>query len=179
MKLTSILVTLASLVFLVGCETPTPTLVSLDAVVSNEDSKGDSALTGAWEDPDDKSNVFVIRASEHAGYNIAVYGDMAPVGFHARIFRVGGAELLDLEPVDNNDFRIPGHALVRIWTGSILRWALLDSDWFKKQAAQLATRTSGERVLVLSPGSAPCAHSSRRPSRTETSRLKTSTPMAK
>jgi hypothetical protein len=35
-----------------------------------------------------------------------------------------------------------------------LRWAFLDSDWLKQQSAQLASRTSGSKVLLLSPGAA-------------------------
>src|SRR5580700_3199515 len=104
MKLTSILLALAYCLILTGCDA-TPSLLSIDPVVTDKDSKSDPALTGTWENPEDKGPMYVIRSSEKAGYDIIYMGATGPAGFHAQLFRVGEAELLDLTPADDSDFR--------------------------------------------------------------------------
>jgi len=152
MKLTSMLAALAGFLALTGCETPTPVLLSLEAVATAQETAIDPALVGAWEDPSDSSTLCVIRRSEHSGYQIVVLAGNSPVAFQAQLFKVGDVELLDVAPADDNDFRIPGHAVARVWpTAGSLRWAFLDSDWLKQHAASLATHDSEGKMLLLSP----------------------------
>ena len=149
------LLALAGCLFLTGCD-ETPSLLSIDPVVTDKDSKSDPALAGTWESADDKGPLYIIRSSEKGGYDLICVetGGSAPLTFHGQLFRVGEAELLDLAPTEESDFRIPGHAFARIWTGGTLRWTFLHSDWLKQQAGKLATRMVGDRMLVLSPGEA-------------------------
>ena len=154
MKLTSMLLAFTGCLVLVGCETPSPTLLSIDSVTTENDTKGDAALTGTWESVDDHGTLCIVRAGDPGAYEILCPTGSSTTGFHAQLFRVGDAELLDITPAEDGDFRVPGHAIARIWTGGTLRWAFLDSDWLKQQSAQLASRTSGSKMLLLSPGAA-------------------------
>jgi len=151
MKLTAILTALAASAILTGCESGTPTLLSLDPVATAKDTAIDSALLGTWEEPGDKDLLAVIRPSDQ-GYQITVLSGGPALGFQAKLFRVKDAEFLDLSPADDNDFRIPGHAVVRLWiAGPSFRWAFLDTDWLKQQAAALLTHTSDNKMQILSP----------------------------
>jgi hypothetical protein len=154
MKFLTLMLAAAGFVVLTGCETP-PSLISLDPVVTDQDTAVDGALTGAWEVPGDDDQVCIIKRDDHNGYKIALLGNGEPIKFQARIFRVGPAEFLDVVPADDNDFRVPGHALARIWTGaSTLKWAFLDTDWLKQAAAQLTPHTADGKTLLLAPGAA-------------------------
>ena len=64
--------------------------------------------------------------------------------------------MLDLTPEGSDDFQIAGHALVRIWTeGGALRWSYLDTEWLRKQAAQLLpNKTDDKRMVLTAPGAA-------------------------
>jgi hypothetical protein len=151
MKLTSMLSALAGLLVLTGCDIPGPALISVEAVATAQETAIDPALVGAWEDLSDSSTLCVIRRDEHSGYQIVVLAG-TPVAFQAQLFKVGDVELLDVAPADNNDFRIPGHAVVRVWpSAGTLRWAILDSDWLKQHANSLATHDSDGKMLLLSP----------------------------
>jgi hypothetical protein len=154
MKLTWMLPALAAFLILTGCDNPSPTLLSLDPVASDKDSAVDSALVGSWESAGDHT-ICVVRRDDHLGYQFTVLSGINALSFQAQLLHVEDAELLDVTPTDDNDFRVPGHALVRIWTsGGALRWAFLDSDWLKKQAEKLVTRESGGKLLLLSPAEA-------------------------
>ena len=153
MKLRTMMLAVAGFVVLTGCDTPTPSLLSLDPVVTDQDTAADAGLTGVWETPGDKDTTCVIKRDGNDGYKILFLGGGEPVGFQARLFTVGAAEFLDVVPADNNDFRVPGHAVARIWTGDgALKWAFLDSDWLKQAAAQLPAHTADGKTLLLSPG---------------------------
>jgi hypothetical protein len=155
MKLTSMLVALAGVAMLTGCESPAPGLLSLEPVATAKDTAIDSALLGTWEEQGDKDLVAVIRQGDSRGYQIAVLSGSTVMTFQGQLFRVADAEFLDLAPGDDNDFRIPGHAVMRLWiTGSALRWAFLDSDWLQQQAAALATHTGDGKMQVFSPSTA-------------------------
>jgi hypothetical protein len=152
MKLTTTSLAAAGFLVLAGCDTPAPSLLSLDPVVTEQDTAVDAGLPGVWEMPGDKDTLCIIKQGDH-GYKITFLGGGSPVEFQAQLFRTGPAEFLDVVPADDNDFRIPGHALARIWTGGGgLKWAFLDSDWLKQAASQLKTRTAGGKLLLLSPG---------------------------
>jgi hypothetical protein len=143
----------AGFLVLAGCDTPSPSLLSLEPVATDQDAAADAGLPGAWESPSDKDTVCIIRPGDNHGYNILIVSGTSVTGFQAQIFREGPAEFLDVVPADDNDFRVPGHAVARIWTGGgELKWAFLDSDWLKHEAAQLKTHTASEKVLLLSPG---------------------------
>jgi len=77
------------------------------------------------------------------------------MGFQAQFIRVKDAEFLDLSPSDDNDFRIPGHAIMRLWIdGPALKWAFLDSDWLKQQAAALLSHSADGKMQLFSPTAA-------------------------
>lgn len=155
MKLTSILAVFAALAILTGCDSSAPALLSLEPVATAKDTAIDTALLGAWEEQGDKDMVAIVRAGEQASYQIAVMSGTSVTGFQAKLFRVGESEFLDLEPSDDNDFRIPGHAIMRLWlTSGLLRWAFLDSDWLKQQAASLATHSGDGKMVLFSPTAA-------------------------
>jgi hypothetical protein len=157
MKLTAILAALAASAasaILTGCESPTPTLISLEPVATAADTAIDSALLGTWEQAGDNV-IAIIRAADQGGYQIAVLSGSSVLGFQARLLRVDDAELLDLSPADDNDFRIPGHAILRLWVdGSALRWAFLDTGWLKQQAAVLIGHTGDGKMQIFSPSAA-------------------------
>ena len=103
--------------------------------------------------PGDKDTMCIIKQDDHNAYKITFLSGGSPVEFQAQLFRAGPAEFLDVVPAEDNDFRVSGHAVARIWTGGgELKWAFLDSDWLKKQAAPLKTHTDGGKMLLLEPG---------------------------
>lgn len=155
MKLTAMLAALAAFTILTGCEASAPGLLSLEPVATDNDTAIDTALLGTWEELGDKDPVAIIRQGDSGGYQIAVVSGTSLMSFQAKLFRVGEAEFLDLAPIDDNDFRIPGHAIMRLWiTGSALRWAFLDSDWLKQQTTALATHNGDGKMLLFSPTAA-------------------------
>ena len=152
MKLTSMLAALAAFAILTGCDTPTPGLLSLEPVATANDTATDSGLVGTWQSQGDKDMVAIVRQADDGGYQIAALTGASVTNFQAKLFRVKDAEFLDLSPADDNDFRIPGHAVVRVWIdGPAFHWAFLDSDWLKQHANSLATHDSDGKMLLLSP----------------------------
>jgi len=124
---------MAGLLVPAGRDTPTPSLLSLDPVGTEQDTAADPGLPGTWESPTGKGALCIIRPGDNNGYDISLLSGGSPAGFQAQLFRVGPAEFLDVVPSDDNDFRVPGHTLARIWTaGGGLKWAFLDSDWLKQ-----------------------------------------------
>ena len=155
MKLTSMLTALAALAVLTGCESAAPSLLSLEPVANAQDTAIDPALLGTWEEQGDKDPVAVIRQGDSGGYQIAVLSGGSTMNFQAQLFRVGDAEFLDLAPAEDNDFRIPGHAIVRLWiSNGLLRWAFLDSDWLKQQTGGLATHSGDGKMQLFSSAAA-------------------------
>jgi hypothetical protein len=155
MKLISMLAALAALAILAGCESPAPSLISLEPVATAKDTAIDLALLGTWEEQADKDLVAIVRQGDPGGYQISVVSSGSVMGFQAQMFRVGDTEFLDIAPADDNDFRIPGHAVMRLWLGgSALRWAFLDSDWLKQQTTALATHTGDGKMQLFSPSAA-------------------------
>jgi len=152
MKLTSMLAALAAFAILTGCESPGPALLSLEPVATAKDTAIDSTLLGTWEEQGDKDLAAIVRQGDAGGYRIAVLSGSSVTSFQAQLFRVGEAEFLDLTPADDSDFRIPGHAVMRLWIdGGALRWAFLDSDWLKQQTAVLATHNGDGKMQLFSP----------------------------
>jgi hypothetical protein len=151
MKLTSIFAALAAFAILTGCDTPAPGLLSLEPVATAKDTATDSGLPGTWQSQGDKDLIAIIRQADDGGYQIAALSGGSVMNFQAKLFRVKDAEFLDLAPADDNDFRIPGHAVVRLWIdGTALHWAFLDSDWLKQKAAALATHSGDSKMQVFS-----------------------------
>jgi hypothetical protein len=152
MKLTSMLAALAAFAILTGCDTPAPGLLSLEAVAIDSDTATDNALPGTWQSQGDKDLIVIIRQADDGGYQIAALSGGSVMNFGAKLFRVKDAEFLDLSPADDNDFRIPGHAVARVWIdGPAFHWAFLDSDWLKQKAAALATHSGDGKMQVFSP----------------------------
>ena len=70
MKSTRMLLALAGFLVLTGCDTPTPTLLSLEPLATAQETTFDAALLGTWEDPGDKSTLCIIRPDGRIGYQI-------------------------------------------------------------------------------------------------------------
>jgi hypothetical protein len=156
MKLISMLPALAGLVILTGCETPTPSLLSLESVAADSELASVEGLAGAWENGD-QTMVIHHDKDNTKEFQVLYLGGGSPVGFKARSFRAGDALFLEVTPDnDDSDFRIPGHAIARIWLeGGAFRWCFLDSDWFKqKVSGLLAAYQTDKKMLLLSPGPA-------------------------
>ena len=153
MKLTSMLLVLAGALILTGCDTPA--LLSLEPVVTDQDAAFDPTLLGTWE-ADHGNDLCIIRRDGDTGYAITHVSGGSVRQFSARLFRVGEASVLELTPEGTDDFQIAGHAVVRIWTGGgTLRWAYLDTEWLRKQAAQLLpNRADDKRMVLTAPGAA-------------------------
>ena len=152
MKLISILPALAGFLVLTACDTPSPSLLSIDSVTTEKDTAADPSLSGTWVDADEKATLCIIRPADKSGYDILFIGGNTPTSFHAQLFRIDKTEFLDVTPGDDDDFRVSGHAIARIWnSGTRLRWGFLDSDWFKQQAAPLANHSTEGKMLLLAP----------------------------
>ncbi|HUB79104.1 MAG TPA: hypothetical protein VMB03_09925 [Bryobacteraceae bacterium] len=152
MKLTSMLAAAAAFAILTGCESPAPGLLSVEPVATAKDTAIDSALVGTWQEQGGQDPMAVIRPGDSGGYAIRVLSGSTVLEFQAMLFRVKDDEFLDLAPADDSDFRIPGHAVMRLWIdGPALKWAFLDSDWLKQRASALAVHTSNDRLQVFSP----------------------------
>jgi len=155
MKLTAMLAAAAACAILTGCESPTPGLLSAEPVATVEDAAIDPALLGTWQEPGDHDLTAIVRQGDGGGYQIALVSGGGLTKFQAALFRVKDAEFLDLSPADDDDFRIPGHAIMRVWIdGPALTWAFLDSAWLKQKAATLATHTAGDKMQLFSPTAA-------------------------
>jgi hypothetical protein len=155
MKLTSMLAALAGFVILTGCESVAPTLLSVEPVATAKDSAIDPALLGTWEELGVQDMLCIVRQGEQGGYQIAVVSGTSVMSFQAQLLTVGDAEFLDLAPAEENEFRIPGHAVLRLWINAgSLRWAFLDSDWLKQQAAALATHSGDSKMQLFAPTAA-------------------------
>ena len=153
MKLTSMLLALAGALILTGCDSPA--LLSLEPVVTDKEAVFDPTLLGVWALSQDK-DLCIFRRDGETGYTITYVSGGDARQFTARLLRIGEASVLDLTPESSDDFQIAGHALVRIWTGGgTLRWTFLDTEWLRKQAAQLLpNRTDDKRMVLTAPGAA-------------------------
>jgi hypothetical protein len=153
MKLTSMLLALAGVLILTGCDNPA--LLSLEPVVTDQDAVFDTTLLGTWGASQDK-DLCIFRRDGDSGYAITYVSGGDVRQFSARLFRVGEVSMLDLTPEGSDDFQIAGHALVRIWTGGgTLRWTYLDTEWLRKQASQLLpNRADDKRMVLTAPGAA-------------------------
>lgn len=154
MKYTGIAVALTAFAILTGCETPTPGMLSLHPIATDKDTEVDASLVGTWEAAGDGEVVAIIRSKDARKFEIVVLGGEDTLSYNAALVRIGDVSLLDVTPADKSDFRVPGHAIARIWpTGTGLRWAFLDSDWLKNQAAVLGPQSPEGKMLLLSPTS--------------------------
>jgi hypothetical protein len=128
-------------------------VVSINGFAPDNLTVQNPALPGVWAD---KDTTFVIKAKDR-GYTIAMIEKDTATNFEAKLFRAGGAEILDLLPAGDDDpFHLPMHTPVRIWVDEhTLRFAWLDSKWLRDNVRkQLAFQETGERLLVTSPGDA-------------------------
>ena len=153
MKLISMFLVLAATLILTGCDVPA--LLSLDPVVTAQDTAFDPTLLGTWGSGQDK-DLCIFRRNGDSGYAITYVSDRSARQFVARLFRVGESSMLDLTPDGTDELQIAGHAVVRIWTkGGTLRWAYLDTEWLRQQASQLLpNRTDDKRLVLTAPGAA-------------------------
>jgi hypothetical protein len=155
MKPALMLLTLAASLALTGCD-DNPALLSLDPIVTDQETTFDAALLGVWGASDGK-DIGIFRRSGDSAYAVTYASDGNARQFEARLFRVGEARYLDLAPEIDDSFLIPGHALVRVWIeDDTFRWTFVDSGWLTEQAGrQLPNRMLGEkRMLLTAPGPA-------------------------
>jgi hypothetical protein len=151
MKPLTLSLVLASAITLTGCST----LVSLNPFVTGEQAVMDPALPGVWTNQDGKET-YTIR-QDGTGYSIRYLSDSSDLyQFKANLMVAGDVKLLDLVPANEDAFQIVVHTPVRVWTeGNTLRFAFLQSDWLKEQAAkQLPTVPANDRTLIIGPGEA-------------------------
>ncbi|MBZ5620616.1 MAG: hypothetical protein LAQ69_18105 [Acidobacteriia bacterium] len=148
MKFATLILALGGVVVTTGCSS----LISLNPFVTDQEAITDAALPGVWN-TDDKDGMFAIRQAGSTYTIVYSEGSSAPMKFEARLFLAGDAKLLDLVSTNEDPFQVPAHLLVRVWPeGSTLRWAFLDSDWFKQQAAEhLSNHAAGDRTLLTAP----------------------------
>jgi hypothetical protein len=152
MKLTAMLAAMAAFTILTGCDSPAPGLLSVEPAVTSADTAIDNALLGAWQEEGDNDLVALIRPGDSGGYRISVVSGSEAMNFQAQLFRVNQAEFLDMVLADESDFRINGHAIVRLWiNGASLQWAFLDSDWLKQQAAALPAHSGEGKMQLFAP----------------------------
>jgi hypothetical protein len=144
MKLTTCLLIPAAALALAGCSS----LVSLHPFVTDEQAVFDPALVGIWAEPG-KDELYIIR-QDGKGYTIRRVHDTETEAFTAKLYRVENLRILDVASANDDPFQIPVHTPLRIWIdGGTLRFAMLDSDWLKKNARkQLAIQNVGDRALI-------------------------------
>jgi hypothetical protein len=150
MRFPSLVLALAGTVAMTGCSS----LISLNSFATDQDAVLDPALAGVWSG--DNGNATYVIKPDGAGYAITYMEKSDATKFQAKLMKAGDAELLDLVSADDNPFQLQVHTIVRVWPGgNSLKFAFLDSDWLRQQAAkQLATAPTGDRLLITAPGEA-------------------------
>ena len=151
MRFPMILLALTGTLALAGCDSPS--LLSLDPAVTDQEAVFDASLLGTWETAQG-GDLCIFRHGDGNAYTVTYVSDGTSRKFEARLFQAGQTRLLDLSPLDSDDFQIPGHTLIRILaSGESLRWTFLDSEWLRQQAAQeLPSRArDGNKILLTAP----------------------------
>ncbi len=151
MKIATLFLTSALALTLTGCSS----LVSLNPFVADGDAVMDRSLLGLWTS-DDGKDAYWIR-QDGTGYHIRYIDDSREEHqFAARLVSAGGIAILDLVTTVDDPFQIPVHMALRVWPeGSTLRFAFLQTDWLKDQAARsLSTAPAADRTLITAPGDA-------------------------
>jgi len=152
MRFPTILLALAGALVLAGCDSPS--LISLDPAVTDQEAVFDSTLLGTWE-AGQGGDLCIFRRGDGNAYTVTYVSDGSSRKFDALLFQAGQARLLDLAPQDSDGFQVQGHALIRILASSgSMRWSFLDSDWLRQQAARELpnrARDSGRMLLTAPP----------------------------
>ena len=150
MRFPSLVLALASALAMTGCSS----LISLNPFAADQDAVLDPALAGVWSG--DNGNATYVIKPDGSGYAITYIAKSDSIQFQAKLIKAGDAELLDVVSADDNPFQLQVHTVVRVWPGgNSLKFAFLDSDWLRQQAArQLATSPTGDRLLITAPGEA-------------------------
>jgi hypothetical protein len=145
MRIKSATAALAGLFIMTGCSS----LVSLQPVVSEKEAITDPALPGTWTG-DEGKDTYVVRESGGAYAITYVEKSGTAYKFNGRLWKCGDALLLDLVSTSEAPFHLPVHFAMRVWVESdSLRIAYLDSDWFKKLAAEQLTVQSVDDRMAL------------------------------
>ena len=151
MRIPLLLLAAAGTLMCTGCSD----FVSLRPFVTDKDAVQDARLLGVWVDED--GEVYTV-SQDGNGYAIGYSEKKASTVYHltGKMLKAGDARILDLTPVEEDAFRIPVHAPLRVWMeGATLRVAFLGSKWLLEQArAKLAVQEVGDRLLITSPGEA-------------------------
>ena len=154
MRFPMALLTVVGVLALAGCDSPS--LISLDPFVTDQDALFDATLVGTWE-VGQGGDLCIFQHGDGNTYTVTYVSDGNSRKFNAQLFQAGQARLLDLSVKDSDDFQISGHTLIRIWTGGgSLRWTYLDSEWLRQQAAQeLPNRVRDDNKMLLTAPAAP------------------------
>ena len=136
-----ILILAASALLLASC---TPT--SVYPFYTEKDLAPDPGFAGAWQNQDGRVRL-VCKAAGATGYLCEVMEKGAgSATFHVHLFRLGGGAYLDSFPETPQMAHgflqlhmVLGHVLARIdRRADVLRVALLDEDWMKKNFGRVA-----------------------------------------
>jgi hypothetical protein len=149
MRIPMILAAAAALA-LSACDTPR--LLSINPAVTESETVFDQTLVGTWGTKDGAEFCSLRPNADTNTYTVTYVSDGDSRKFEGRLFQAGQARVMDLAPQDQDDFQIPGHALIRILSsGDTLRWTYLDSDWLRQRgAAELPNHPRGGGKLLLS-----------------------------
>ncbi len=144
----------AAALTLTGCEVPTPSLLSLEPVVKEQEAPPDILLAGVWESADSGQVCLIHKAKDKENVlEIAYLSGDSRLAFTGRLFRAGDARILELKPEGDDEFHVAGYSFARVWIeGNQFRWAFLDSEWLKQQMAAIPSHTAENKSLLLAPG---------------------------
>lgn len=128
------IVTMASLVMLIGCVD----LMSVHPLATNETTVMDTALVGEWVHSDeDGVTVAWIRQRSPSSKDydivwIPAKPDEAPLRLNGRLVRIGDRLIFDLAKTETQEMAVPGHFFMLVdKQPDQLRLGWLDSEWLR------------------------------------------------
>jgi hypothetical protein len=150
MRYTTLTLAIAGLILTSGCSS----LVSLQPFVTAEQSTFDERLVGTWSDPEGEST-YVIQRDAHR-YRITAIDASETLRFEARLLQAGTLKILDVVRSGGDDTLLRVHFAIRVWIeGPVLRFGILDSDWFKDEVRQsLPVHAVDSRIVIAAPSAA-------------------------
>ena len=151
MRIPAMLLAAAAALMTTGCTS----LFSLNPAVTGKEAVTDATLAGTWQAEGD-TDIVTIQQGQDREYEIAFRSEKdPPLKFRGDLMRVGDAAILDLNAKADAPFTIAPHFFVRVWPeGNTMRWAWLQTDWLKKQAAALPSQEIDKDTLLLTAPSA-------------------------
>lgn len=104
----------------------------------------DEKLFGSWREakdteasPDDKAQVWSFSPSGDMTYKLEIKDGENTQSYEARLFKLDGQQLLDIQPTERTVSTIPAHNLFKVVaTQPKLELAALNIDWVQKWLRQ-------------------------------------------